>query len=230
MARALVLRHHPEDSPGLVGEALAQRGFELDLEMMDEHSPSPSVRGYDVLVILGSKHAVYDEEIEAKWFGRELEVIGEAHRLAVPVLGICFGAQALCRFHGGSVNVSDVPEIGWYVIEVEGDSPLSRGPWFEFHFDRCSLPPEAVVWARTSSAVQAFSVGADVGVQFHPEIDAVQLAQWFASGDEDAREFGLDPVELLAQTERETPAARERTASLIDIFLEHAAHHLPTPS
>jgi len=33
--------------------------------MMDESTPTPSLEGYDVLVILGSKESVYDHEVEA---------------------------------------------------------------------------------------------------------------------------------------------------------------------
>lgn len=230
MRRALVIRHHPEDSPGLVGEAFERRGFDITVAMMDAHSPSPRVQDFDVLVILGSKHAVYDEQVEAQWFGRELEIIDDAQRLAVPVLGICFGAQALCRYHGGSVTPSDEPELGWYEIEVLEGVALSPGPWFEYHFDRCTLPEQARLWARTPRAVQAFSVGANVGVQFHPEIDDVQLSQWLAGGDEDARAFGLDPVELLARTARETPEARLRTRELVDTFLHHAEQILGAAS
>ena len=63
MARARVLRHHLEDRPGLVGEAFEARGFELDVVMMDATTPTPSLDGYDALVILGSKCAVYDHEV-----------------------------------------------------------------------------------------------------------------------------------------------------------------------
>lgn len=224
MGRILVLRHHPEDRPGLVGEAFEARGFELDVVMMGEASPTPSVEGYDLLVILGSKHAVYDEAIEAAWFGRELEVIAEADRVGVAILGICFGAQALCRYHGGTVERSEHPEIGWYAVEAQNNSGIAAGPWFEFHHDHCTLPAEGQLWATSPSAVQAFAVGRNVGVQFHPEVDEGQLAEWFAaSDDDDVRDFGLDPAALLVETARETPAARERALSLVDLFLAHVA-------
>lgn len=100
MTRALVLRHHLEDHSGLIGEALESRGYEIDLRMMNENSVTPSLDGYDVFVILGSKSAVYDKEVEQAWFGREIELIAEAERRDIPVFGICFGAQALCLYHG----------------------------------------------------------------------------------------------------------------------------------
>jgi GMP synthase-like glutamine amidotransferase len=224
MTRALVLRHHPEDHSGLIGEAFESRGYEIDLRMMNETSATPSLDGYDVFVILGSKSAVYDKEVEAAWFGREMELIADAQRRDIPIFGICFGAQALCLYHGGVVERSDAPEIGWYEINEQNGSGISSGPWFEFHFDECTLPDGAELWATSPRAVQAFAVGRDVGVQFHPEIDHVQLRDWFASGIEEAREFGVDVDALIAQTQRETPAARERAGELVDLFLRHIAN------
>jgi len=210
-----------EDHCGLIGESFEVRGYEIDLRMMNEDHPSPSLDGYDVLVILGSKSAVYDQEVEAAWFGRELELIGDAERRSIAVLGICFGAQALCLYHGGTVEPSSDPEIGWYEIDVREDSDLSSGPWFEFHFDHCILPEKAQLWATSPRAIQAFSVGRHVGVQFHPEIDHMQLLDWFAGGDEEAREFGVDIEALVQQTASETPAARERANDLVGVFLSY---------
>jgi len=221
MTRALVLRHHLEDHSGLIGEALESRGYEIDLRMMNENSVTPSLDGYDVFVILGSKSAVYDKEVEQAWFGREIELIAEAERRDIPVFGICFGAQALCLYHGGIVERSNEPEIGWYDVEAHNDSGIATGPWFEFHFDHCLLPESAQLWATSPRAVQAFCVGQNVGVQFHPEIDHVQLSDWFASGIEEARDFGVDVGALVEQTKLETPAARERAADLVDLFLAH---------
>ena len=72
MTRALVLRHHLEDHCGLIGEAFETRGYEIDLRMLNAESEAPALDGNDVLVILGSKNAVYDKEVEKAWFGREL--------------------------------------------------------------------------------------------------------------------------------------------------------------
>lgn len=219
--RALVLRHHLEDSPGLVGEAFARRGYELDVVMMDADSPTPSPRGYDVLVILGSKHAVYDPDVRSGWFERELDVMAQADQAGIPMLGICFGAQALCTYFGGSVRRSPDPEVGWYEIEAVNGSGIAEGPWFQFHFDSCSLPPRAELWARSPRAVQVFALGRHVGVQFHPELDDQQLAEWLADSDVEVREFGLDPRELMERTVRETPAARERADTLVERCLQH---------
>jgi GMP synthase-like glutamine amidotransferase len=223
MSKALVIRHHLEDNAGLIGEALLARDVVFDTYMLDASSPTPALEGYDYLVILGSKHAVYDEAVEAAWFGRELQLIEQADEAGVPILGICFGAQALCRAFGGTVAPSLEPEVGWYRIEAAEEQEFPEGPWFEYHFDVCSLPPQAEVWALSPRAVQAFAIGNHVGVQFHPEIDDVQLAQWLAVGDEEVRSLGIDTDELLALTRDETPLARERALVLVDKFLDRLA-------
>jgi hypothetical protein len=70
--------------------------------------------------------------------------------------------------------------------------------------------------------VQAFSVGRNVGVQFHPEVDDLQLEEWFAADDEDdIREVGAMHAALVARTKLETPAARLRAVELVDIVLDH---------
>jgi len=222
MARILVLRHHEEDHAGLIGDAFTSRGFALDVVMMNESTPTPSVDGYDILLILGSSSAVYDHEVEKAWFGRELAVIAEAGERDVPVFGICFGAQALCLYHGGHVARSPQPEIGWYNIDAEPGVDIEAGPWFEFHFDRMEIPEGAQLWATTPRAVQAFSVGRNVGVQFHPEIDDHQLRDWLESAAESARDFGHDLEELVAETAREVPEARRRAERLVGLFLRHS--------
>lgn len=219
---ALVLRHHREDHPGLVGDALVARGFELRVVLFNEASPTPSLDGVDLVVILGSSSAVYDAAVERAWFARELALIEQADQRGITVFGICFGAQALCRYAGGVVAPGARPEIGWHVVEPTVDSPIGPGPWFEYHFDACELPPSATTWAKTSNCVQAFAIGRHVGVQFHPELDAAQLRDWFEAGGDDARTLGYDPTDLIDQTAREEPGARERARELVDVVVAHA--------
>ena len=222
MSRALFLRHHEEDSPGLLGTAFQSRGFDVEVVLMDASTSTPRVDGYDVVVILGSKCAVYDREVEAAWFGRELAFIGEAVARSVPVLGVCFGAQALCRYFGGEVSRAPEGEVGWFDVDVVEGVELPAGPWFEYHFDHCTLPEGAEVWATSSRAIQAFALGRHVGVQFHPEIDEDQLREWFAADGDSARDLGLDVTALLEQTARETPASHVRARALVDLFLSRA--------
>lgn len=255
--RVLVLRHHEEDSPGLVQDALEERGATVDTYLYPDPGPGsstgpdradggsvvlPDLDGYDRLVILGSSSSVYASE---DWIAAEIEWL---RHVQLPVLGICFGAQLLSSTFGGSVERSPVYEIGWVTVTPVVPAPASgtagsngrsggdghdprrdpivgRGPWFQFHGDRCVLPPAARVLARNDVCVQAFTIGPHLGVQFHPEIDAGQLQRWIDHGGrEDILRVGKDPEALVEETAREEETARVRAGELVDAYLAYSEY------
>ncbi len=102
--------------------------------------------------------------------------------LGVPVLGICYGFQAMCQQLGGEVQHSEHQEFGRAFVEVTGDSVLSDGVWkkgerqqvWMSHGDRVvRLPPgfravgvsEGAPYAMTADDKRRF-----YGVMFHPEV------------------------------------------------------------
>ena len=218
-----VLRHHEEDSPGLVGDAFESRGATVETYLYPNEGPLPKLDSYDHLVILGSNASVY----EAKdWIAAELAWL---QRATLPVLGICFGAQLLSAALGGNVERAPVYEIGWVRIEpapriAPHDPEIDPGPWFQFHGDRCVLPSSAHLLASNDVGVQAFTIGRHLGVQFHPELDTVQLERWFESGSREAAiHAGKDPETLLEETARQEPAARKRAQQLTDAYVAHSS-------
>ena len=218
MAFVTVLQHHDEDDPGLIGEAFVARGHDLRVVRVETALDLPSLDGADVLLVLGSKEAVYDPEALRRFAAAELDLLREADARGIAIFAICFGAQELCVLAGGSVARAEHAEIGWHDVAVVGDERL-RGPWFEFHFDVCTLPDSVELLASTDLAPQAFWWGRHLATQFHPEIDDRQLTNWFAAGD-DVRAFGLDAATMLAETATLTPAARKRAAGLVAMFCE----------
>ncbi len=222
MRRALIIRHHVEDDAGLVGTALVERGFTLETIMLD-HEHRGSIRiDVDAIVVLGSNNAVYDVEVRTTWLDEELLALRRAHDAGVAIFGICFGAQALCVMFDGAVERATNVEEGWFTIDVIAGCEISRGPWFEYHGDHCLVPSSARVLARTSDAVQVFAIGRHLAVQFHPEVDADQLARWFASETPTARAHSARQTQLLEQTRRESARATVDTAALVDFFLKNA--------
>jgi GMP synthase-like glutamine amidotransferase len=142
----------------------------------------------------------------------------------VPVLGICFGAQALSAAHGGEVTAAPRHEIGWTTVETLAPDVIEPGPWLEFHGDQCLPPAEARILARNDVCVQAFALRANLAVQFHPEVDGAQLKRWLDGGADAtaAEQAGQDPAEFLSRTITEEPAAAQRADRLVAAALRLA--------
>jgi len=218
--RVVVIRHHEVDSAGFVGDAFAARGDELDVHLFPG-GPLPALDRVDYAVVLGSFASVNDGE---PWIAEELDWLLRADAAGVPVLGICFGAQALCVAFGGRVERMDREEVGWEIVSTADPGLIPAGPWLEFHGDRCLPPPSARVLAGNEVAVQAFAIGRHLAVQFHPECHGAELKRWLDSGGRaEAIEAGADPDEFLARTIREEPAARERAGLIVAAALRIAA-------
>ncbi len=236
-SKVLFLRNEHLATEGLLGEAFADSGFDVDsfevvpAERVDSPAcdvtfPDPS--GYDVIVPLGARWPVYDDALRRTWVGAETRLIREAVDAGVAVLGVCFGGQLLAQAFGGSVSRAPAAEIGWYDIETDDTDLIPRGPWFQWHFDRWTLPPGATEIARTADSSQAFVLGRCLALQFHPEIDRELLDTWLADDrDGEVVGAGLRHDELLARTSEFADGKRVR--ALVDGFLAHVARQ-PRPS
>ena len=106
--------------------------------------------------------------------------------LDVPILGICYGMQALAAQLGGQVEGSDLREFGHAQVEqAQGELPdsllnaavFSTGSqsqvWMSHGDKVVEVPPDFVITAATASApIAAMENPARkiYGVQFHPEV------------------------------------------------------------
>ena len=107
--------------------------------------------------------------------------------LGVPVLGICYGMQAMADRFGGQVHASDIHEFGAATINVDGHSKLTEGiedhvsednattlnVWMS-HGDKVIEAPQGFdIIASTPScpvAIMADDSRPYYGLQFHPEV------------------------------------------------------------
>ncbi len=230
MPRVLVIQHDHVSPIGPIGERFAERGHQVELfgVVPRERFTSPDVEvalpdpiGYDVIVPMGAPWSVYDHDRIGTWIAPELDLLRRAQQHDVPVLGICFGGQALAAALGGSVQRAEVPEIGWYTVDSDDPGLIEPGPWFEWHFDRWSAPAGATSLARTDAAEQAFVIGRSLAVQFHPELTPDMLQGWLDNGgDRHLAANGVDGDTLTRQTRDHAEAARRRAHTLVDRFLD----------
>ena len=102
--------------------------------------------------------------------------------LGIPVLGICYGMQAMAERFGGKVHASDIHEFGASTINIDGKSTLIEGiedaagklnVWMS-HGDKVIDAPKGFdIVASTPScpiAIMADDSRYYYGLQFHPEV------------------------------------------------------------
>lgn len=115
-----------------------------------------------------------------------------------PVLGICYGMQALTHALGGRVAPSARREYGAATINSAMENPLLNGaqPVWMSHGDRIEQPPKGFVpIASSENAPVAAMADLDrklFGVQFHPEVHHTP------NGTEILRRFAIDVCQVRA--------------------------------
>lgn len=229
--QVLFIYNDPIAPEALLGETFTDLGFDVDtFEVVPEdrvHDPAvdvtfPDPTGYDVIVPLGSRWAVYDERLA--WVAAEMATVRRAVDAGVGVLGVCFGGQLVAQALGGSVQRSPDPEIGWHDVHSLDPGLVPQGPWFQWHFDRFTPPPGATEIARNDRATQAFVQGPAMGLQFHPELDRALLERWIDDDrDRDVERLGLHNDDLRSRTDAEVDDAARRLRTLVRGFLDKVA-------
>ncbi len=124
------------------------------------------------IILSGGPSSVYAEG--APTLGRELFDAG------VPVLGICYGFQAMAQALGGTVANTGGREYGRTPLTVvKPGSTLFEGtpeeqPVWMSHGDACSVAPEGFTVTATSAGAPVAAFECDerrlYGVQYHPEV------------------------------------------------------------
>ena len=128
-------------------------------------------RGARALILSGGPASVYEPAAPAL----DLRLLD----LGIPVLGLCYGQQAMARALGGRVEPTGVREYGRTLLSAEiqsvlfRDLPAEQTVWMSHGDTVTAAPPGAKVTAWTEAApVAGFEDPARgrYGVQFHPEV------------------------------------------------------------
>lgn len=212
--RILVLEHDA-DAPAALLVAWAQsRGHELRVVEGRDPDGWPEIEEFDAIVSLGSEQSAVRSDVP--WVAREIEFLARAHDCRVPILGICFGGQVLAKALGGTVSRAPSREMTWRRVPSAEPELITEGPWVLWHEDLFTLPPGARLLAGTPDETVAFTSGASIGLQFHPEADRGCAEIWLESARPKWASYGVDEGQLLDEIERYGPGARERALDLFD--------------
>jgi GMP synthase-like glutamine amidotransferase len=213
----LVLEHQADAPAGLFADWAAERAFELTTLGPPELDGWPDPRDHGAIVALGSDRSVHAST--DGWIAAEIDFLRRAHDARVPVLGICFGAQALAAALGARVVRAPHVEIGWIDVARVGEGdigPPITGPWFAWHEDAFEVPDRASTLGRTSVGAQGFRLDLSVGLQFHPEVTPEIVAAWVEGGRRELDEHRVEAAGVLAETDRRAPVTRARAMALFD--------------
>jgi GMP synthase-like glutamine amidotransferase len=221
MKPVAIFRHAPSEGPGYFATYLERRSIPWRLVALDEGSAVPrDPRRFSGLVFMGGPMSVNDD---LPWIAALLELIREAVRKDVPLLGHCLGGQLISKAFGGTVRANPVKEIGWGEVRV-ADNALAR-EWlgdlqsfesFHWHGETFSIPPGATRLLESAHcANQAFALGKHLGMQCHVEMTEEMVAAWLGTGADEIRDATGSPG--VQQPEQIGRALKDRLGALHEV-------------
>ena len=155
-------------------QLIARRVRELFIycEIHPFNNPPKSIEEFNAVIFSGSPYSVRSEE--APHF--DLSSI----RGKLPLLAVCYGAQYLAHFSGGSVNPSNTREYGranlsFVQSEETFFDDISKGSqvWMSHSDTIDQLPDRGLLLASTEdvkNAAYCIEGETTFGIQFHPEV------------------------------------------------------------
>jgi GMP synthase-like glutamine amidotransferase len=209
----LALEHGRESQLGLFGEWAASRGHEIEVLKAHQLDDWPDPGEHDAIACFGANSSLLKEE---PWMAGEVRFLREAHESDVPVLGICFGCQAMAVALGGRVTRVNPTRLGWTSPEIHDDSLIPPGPWFRWHEDVVTVPPGASELARIEGDPLAFEIGRSIALQFHPEVEADLVGKWITSARRRGVGLPVEEPQLIAETNGAVDGVSVRANRLFD--------------
>jgi len=187
------LIHAASETPGLLGEVLAESGYQVrEIHAYKGDSVPENIDDASALLVMGGPVGVYEADAHP-YLREEKQLIADSIDKEIPVLGICLGSQLIASVLGASVYKGKQKEIGWFPVYLEkaGDldplfaqlSPAFTG--FHWHGDVFDLPKGAVSLARSElTTCQAFRYQDNVyGILCHLEVTPKIIEEMTAAFD-----------------------------------------------
>ena len=182
-----IFRHLECEGPGYFATFLNHQDIPYQLIRIDQQETIPSdIDTYSALVFMGGPMSVNDD---LPWIAQELQLIRQATRIDMPVLGHCLGGQLIAKALGGQITANANKEIGWHTVtradNACADDWLHELPEqfdvFHWHGETFSIPDGAdQILSSRFCQNQAFAIGNTLALQCHVEMTVPMVKEWVA--------------------------------------------------
>lgn len=180
-----IFRHLEYEGPGYLADFLQHRQIPYTLICIDQNeSPPSTIDDFSGLIFMGGPMSANDN---LPWIGAEIDLIKQAIRVDMPLLGHCLGGQLIAKAMGATICSNPVSEIGWHNVS-KADNSLADD-WlhalpdtfevFHWHGETFSIPDGAsLLLSSQYCAHQAFAIGHTLALQCHIEMTPAMVSEW----------------------------------------------------
>ncbi|WP_020167854.1 MULTISPECIES: type 1 glutamine amidotransferase [Methylotenera] len=200
MKPIIIFQFIAHEGPGYLAEFLDTQAIEWQLVKVNEGDSLPaSILAYSGVVLMGGPMSVNDD---LPWIPPLLDLIREADKSAMPLLGHCLGGQLISKALGAIVSKNPVKEIGWGEVTVIASDEAKQ--WFgeiesfnsfHWHGETFSLPQGAThLLSSPYCTNQAYAIGQHLALQCHIEMTAEMVQKWCDEGVDELAEAQSSPA------------------------------------
>lgn len=230
--KVLCVTHYLGDVMGSLGDALRERGCDVETVRADKGSVTGiDPQQHDLAIIMGGPMGVYQDNL-FPWIKDEIAYARSRMERDRPLLGICLGSQLMAQALGSRVHKGERgAELGWRPVDVNeagAKTPVrhfdrSQTMMMHWHGDTYELPEGAELLASTDLyKTQAWQYGKNaLGLQFHPEMTRAVLEEWIMVGDFYHIEKNICPLsEFRRQIDEYEPRLKAQTYKFFHEWLD----------
>lgn len=122
--KVIAIQNAPEEPMGYIEEILEEKG--VNYEYVKVYETDEIKFGFAThIIIMGGPMGVYEDE-KYPFLEAEKDLIREAVKDGIPILGICLGAQLIANALGGCVYPYR-REFGWCEVEKVSHDEIIEG-------------------------------------------------------------------------------------------------------